>query len=342
MRTFHYLLLKFAGCTQSDIPRNPSPRQIYIDLGVNWANTLRLFETIAPQRSSRPWEIFGFEASPLIQPYADQFCSWLNGERDHRPNLCLPPAGSTRNLKMYSQQLGCARKSGSLMRACMFRRFDSQLRALRPNPHLNNTGEICKRLALGRIPLAQAATNSRYTLIPAAVSSQNGWLQIESPPHALIRGGAHFAKTAEILEYSAASTWFNREDYTYIVPSVDVATWIVQSFSQEDFLFLKVDIEGAEFGFLAKLVRLDGMRLVDVLSMECHENVLSSRNGRSIKQTCARLESRIRGAAANITILREKEHGGLDRYSSPPSEIGLQRWAHNCGLLSAGGATMSA
>mmetsp|Transcript_12051 Transcript_12051/g.14662 ORF Transcript_12051/g.14662 Transcript_12051/m.14662 type:complete len:85 (+) Transcript_12051:410-664(+) len=39
---------------------------IYLDFGVNWCNTLRLYETLAPEDlKKKAWNVFGFEASPL-------------------------------------------------------------------------------------------------------------------------------------------------------------------------------------------------------------------------------------------------------------------------------------
>lgn len=96
----------------------PCQRHVYIDLGVNWANTLRLFETMQPRKANLPWDVFGFEASPLIQPYAERFCAWLNGEHD-QPKMCLPPSGSTHNLASYSRAVGCRARSLVAMRACM-------------------------------------------------------------------------------------------------------------------------------------------------------------------------------------------------------------------------------
>ena len=55
------------------------PRRVYIDAGANWANTLRLYDelgTIFPDvraASSQPWEIYAFEASPVIHPCAEEF-----------------------------------------------------------------------------------------------------------------------------------------------------------------------------------------------------------------------------------------------------------------------------
>ena len=59
------------------------PRRVFIDLGANWCNTLRLYEDLVDKETTlpdAPWEIFAFEASPLIAPYADRFVAWLNGD----------------------------------------------------------------------------------------------------------------------------------------------------------------------------------------------------------------------------------------------------------------------
>jgi hypothetical protein len=45
-----------------------APRNIYIDAGVNWCNTLSLFRKIPVAFSAPlpgPWHVFGFEASSM-------------------------------------------------------------------------------------------------------------------------------------------------------------------------------------------------------------------------------------------------------------------------------------
>ena len=62
--------------------------QVYIDLGANWANTLRLFKDIPWRQGhqySGPWEVYAFEASPLIQPFVERFTRYLNGAQDRPP-----------------------------------------------------------------------------------------------------------------------------------------------------------------------------------------------------------------------------------------------------------------
>ena len=55
------------------------PRSIYVDLGVNWCNTLELYRRVAPlERRAQPWLVIGWEASPLITPYADACVQRIN------------------------------------------------------------------------------------------------------------------------------------------------------------------------------------------------------------------------------------------------------------------------
>ena len=44
-----------------------APRNIYLDLGVNWCNTLQLYRDIPEARaqSEAPWEVWGFEGVAL-------------------------------------------------------------------------------------------------------------------------------------------------------------------------------------------------------------------------------------------------------------------------------------
>ena len=46
--------------------------------------------------------------------------------------------------------------------------------------------------------------------------------------------------------------------------------WLQQSFSEGDFVVLKMDIEGAERQIVPKLLATNASRLVDVMLWECH------------------------------------------------------------------------
>ena len=50
-------------------------RNVYIDAGVNWCNTLQHFQRVPEARRALagvPWLIWGFEASPLLVPFGER------------------------------------------------------------------------------------------------------------------------------------------------------------------------------------------------------------------------------------------------------------------------------
>ena len=100
------------------------PRQIYIDLGVNFGDTLDLFERLDNRReedrraSAAAWEVFGFEAVPSTSTYLEELFRHKNGE-GARPVWCFPPVGSTFDKMRFASMLGCERTWTPKMTSCM-------------------------------------------------------------------------------------------------------------------------------------------------------------------------------------------------------------------------------
>lgn len=148
-------------------------RNVYIDAGVNWCNTLDLYRyipDIRDNRSREAWVVYGFEASPLITPYAERCMHALN-RGDALPMPPLPPAGSTKELQKFGSQLGCSyedlnmsaaslqhrrRYKDYALKTCVERKLERQLRQLRPDPRLSsNEVMLQRRLRRGRdLPLS--------------------------------------------------------------------------------------------------------------------------------------------------------------------------------------------
>lgn len=61
--------------------------------------------------------------------------------------------------------------------------------------------------------------------------------------------------------------------------------WLTKNFSLQDFLVVKMDIEGAEFEILEKPLSMRCSSLIDVLLWECHARVAPK------GQDCKTLES---------------------------------------------------
>tara|TARA_B100000767_G_scaffold161930_2_gene151996 strand:- start:62 stop:973 length:912 start_codon:yes stop_codon:yes gene_type:complete len=273
-----FLLLKTIPCY--------AHRSVYIDLGVNWCNTIRLYKQFD---NTSTFDVYGFEASPLIQPFADKYFNWLNGNTNEEPETCLPRSGSSKHLSEYAKYYGCPRKPYDYMRKCMWNKLHNALSALQIDPRLNNTEVIEARLQQAKTP---QGNRDRYTFIPAAVSSSNGWMRLTGSPRQLIRGGA------------IPNTGI--DSGSFVTRTVDFVTWFRTSFSTNDYIILKMDIEGAEHSIINEMDKQGLLSYLNIISMECHGNHYS----------CNNLTKMLYKYTPKLTILTEgKSHDGIDKYT---------------------------
>jgi len=269
-------------------------RNVFLDMGANWANTLRLWRDVVADGREKPWEVYAFEASPLIQPYMEEFTDWLNGAGP-KPNLTVPPAGSSANLKKYAERYGCT-TSEDVFRECLWMKFQTPLAALKPNPALNSTALVRSRLADAGRP---ATRKHRYTFVPAAVAAADGSLQLGIvDANQMIRGGAVSTGDA------------SREGVQMVVPMVNVVDWMIDNFREEDFVFLKLDAEGVEHQILSRFIDRGKFGLIDVLLMECH----------SFAGNCKALMGRVKDQARKVktkVMTESRRFPGYDSCSTP-------------------------
>ena len=59
-------------------------------------------------------------------------------------------------------------------------------------------------------------------------------------------------------------------DKVYRVEALDLADWLIRTFSKRDFVVMKMDIEGSEFDLMNRLVESGAFCLIDELFLECH------------------------------------------------------------------------
>jgi FkbM family methyltransferase len=267
-------------------------RHAYFDLGANWANTLRLYRDVAPREvvEQHPWEVYAFEASPLIVPYLDTFVKWLNGAGS-KPPLLWPPAGSTQHLNKYAERYGCPASNDENMRQCMFEVFNEPLNKMHPNISLMTSDVINSRIALASSPPAQG--QDRFVLVPAAAGGSVGTLHLgHVDAQQMIRGGA--------LDNANGGK-------QYDVPIADVASMLTENFKQDDYIVVKMDIEGGEFDFLPKLMEKGGANLIDLLVLECHP----------FAGKCDDLLSRWQDVSSSKMLLEGEDYDGWDTESTP-------------------------
>lgn len=83
-------------------------------------------------------------------------------------------------------------------------------------------------------------------------------------------------------KYSAGSTVMQNKisaelDYTKPVqiPCIDFSRWVKENFSRDDFIAVKMDIEGAEFEVIPHLIKTEAIQWIDEMYVEFHPNKIS-------------------------------------------------------------------
>lgn len=271
---------------------------LYVDMGANWANTLNLGRELFPGRDT--WLTVAFEASPLIQPFLEQYVRYINGERSDEPTTCVPRSGSTPHLRLYANKIGCAYEKDEDMRKCMWNLLEPHLIALKNTiePKTSTLLTLIKtRLQLATRSIACSSGCLNYTLaIPAAVGTRERWVHFWGSPMQLIRGGAKETKKSH-------------RNNVNIVRSIDIVSWLNYTARKAAFVFLKIDIEGAEHAVLRRMEELGVHRFINAIALECHD----------FEGMCISTLRRIH--RWNVTIIDEKRYNGMDAITAAKTNV---------------------
>lgn len=173
-----------------------SPRRVYLDMGTNWGDTLDLYKQgLADPKhgNATNWEVFGFEAAPLLMPYLDQLVQWKNGIVGvTHPVTCQPTAGSTHDKIRFAAAVGCSRSWAAKMNFCMSEAFRDAFLHVRPDMTLIKRSTVDQRLELAlHGPRLGALSGTRYVFVPAAVGGHAGTINF-SKTHGKAKAGSGF------------------------------------------------------------------------------------------------------------------------------------------------------
>ena len=80
------------------------------------------------------------------------------------------------------------------------------------------------------------------------------------------------------------------------VESIDFSQWIKDNFSKEDYIFLKMDIEGSEYKVLPKMIDDGTITYIDSLVIEWHDCVLPD-----FKMETVQLKNQLQSLGINVT-----------------------------------------
>jgi FkbM family methyltransferase len=84
----------------------------------------------------------------------------------------------------------------------------------------------------------------------------------------------NFPKKGASWSNSVYERW--EEKVTQKVPSIDLSTWLKENVTKKDYVILKLDIEGAEYEVLNKMIKDGTIDLVNEFWGEWHDNKISS------------------------------------------------------------------
>jgi len=245
-----------------------APRNIYLDLGANWADTLDLHRRIADDGHKRlqNWEVYAFEISPTLIPYVDKYVRFLNGF-DKRPAACVAPISESKMVYKFAPAVGCLSKDPKEAKTCFGTTTAKAVRGFLKSakPAMVAPVQVHTQLAMAAYPLEPDAVQPRYTFIPAGAGGVAGSIKF---------GGGKRVQDSDIgdesVKHIAGHVNLVDGGEPLTVQIIDFPKWVAEHFSKDDYIVMKIDIEGAEFALLEKMAKLGLLDMVDQLALECH------------------------------------------------------------------------
>jgi FkbM family methyltransferase len=235
---------------------NPTPRNIYIDGGAKDATTMMFFEQAAHSPfKNTPWDVYSFEPCPIFFELDEYEADHLS----HRNSAVRTP-------RYVSVPVSCGdepekfRVEGECKNALMQTIKFQQTVLSEYNAKPLDVAKVEQRLKR-RPDSEQALPPGWFSFVPAAISSTDGVLQFSWSVDNVWNGGG---TSVGIDTHDMAVQKFD-------VVAMDFAKWLPTVARPVDYVYVKLDIEGAEFAVLERLMETGAIHLIDELSIEFHE-----------------------------------------------------------------------
>lgn len=167
----------------------------------------------------------------------------------------------------------------------------------------------------GRHPtLRPLPANKSIHIRNEAVWIENGFLEMHSDTREKLTG-------ASVMNSPYATGKKIR------VPSIDMSEWILNTFDAGDYIVLKIDIEGAEYEVLRKMIVTGAMCRINELKFEWHDRFRQDLRGpccggiakKKGKQGCCglALEAIVEAACPNVKVLEQFDYSAPYEGSAP-------------------------
>lgn len=115
------------------------------------------------------------------------------------------------------------------------------------------------------------------TAYHSAVSNENGTIKFNVQSSGGRNGGSSKSGTGSSVmtldEWKCKGGEFVEE---IEVPRIDLSEWMFDNLKKDDFVILKMDIEGAEYDVLERIIENDVIKLIDKVYIEWHSHMFSN------------------------------------------------------------------
>ena len=256
------ICLVFCGKLIAATQISQAPRNIYLDLGAFQGDTLQLFKQHGIPLRCHPnvdWEVFAFEACPLLAHSTQLLVDSLNNQSVDPPVLYTDIPGMQelveevyrKNLPFSNQlRLFFEKYEALLVSRCSSRGSFADLL-------LFDKEERKTQLAEARTPPDTSGT--KYSLYAMGVGHRDSILKMDWAYSNYINGGGNLLG----IDYG-------RPSHVFHVPVLRLSTWLKESFNKEDYIYVKMDIEGMEFLLLEDLIKTGCLEYINEMDVEWH------------------------------------------------------------------------
>jgi hypothetical protein len=237
-------------------------RNIYLDLGAFMGDTLNMFEVMGVERRAHkntPWEIYAFEACPLLAHQTQLVVDKLNGlSLDEPVSFREVPRMHNHVLLAYEKNFPWSRRLGfyfEQFEKILVRRISTK--GTYKNILESSIDKVREQMLIARAPIED--TRNRYMSFAAGVGPEDSFFEMKWHLSNYMNGGGNICG----IDYGTPR-------HVFQIPVINLSNWIKNSFTKEDYIYVKMDIEGMEFSLVETLYLSGALDYIKEMDVEWH------------------------------------------------------------------------
>ena len=217
-------------------------RKVFIDCGTHLGMGFSRLST--ELNVDHTWEVFGFEANPIV---FDEYVKTIESEK------C--PSLMNKNLHLENKAVWISDEG-----------IEFSLRGI-TNEHYSRVYEDGK-------DKSNPFYNSSWEPVLANMAAEDHGLSKKEILDMPWDGGSCVKSLKDKIEDSEDREELYKWHEDVLVESIDLSQWIMDNFSKEDLIIIKMDIEGAEYTVLPKMIKDGSIDYINKAFIEWHDWIM--------------------------------------------------------------------